>query len=62
VLATVLSQLGTFLPTPFVTTVSGTTTTFTDTGLRNGAAYFYIVAALNRVGISPDSNEVSVTP
>jgi hypothetical protein len=43
-------------------TVSGTTTTFTDTGLQNGTTYFYNVAAINRVGISPDSNEVSVTP
>jgi hypothetical protein len=45
-----------------IATVSGTTTTFTDTGLLNGTTYFYIVAASNRVGISPDSNEVSVTP
>jgi hypothetical protein len=45
-----------------IATVSGATTTFTDTGLRNGTTYFYIVAAINRVGISPDSNEVSVTP
>jgi Fibronectin type III domain len=45
-----------------IATVSGTTTTFADTGLRNGTRYFYIVAANNRVGISPDSNEVSVTP
>jgi len=43
-------------------TVSGTTTTFADTGLVNGAEYFYNVAARNRVGVSPDSNEVSVTP
>lgn len=43
-------------------TVSGTTTTFTDTGLHNGMTYFYNVAASNRVGVSPDSNELSVTP
>lgn len=43
-------------------TVSGATTTFTDTGLRNGKKYFYYVAAVNNIGISPDSNEVSVTP
>jgi Fibronectin type III domain len=41
--------------------VSGTTTTFTDTGLTSGKTYFYNVAANNAVGISPDSNEVSVT-
>jgi hypothetical protein len=45
-----------------IATVSGTTTTFTDTGLHNGTTYFYNVAAVNAVGISPDSNEVSVTP
>jgi fibronectin type 3 domain-containing protein len=45
-----------------VGTVSGTTTTFTDTGLTNGKTYFYNVAASNAVGVSPDSNEVSVTP
>jgi fibronectin type 3 domain-containing protein len=45
-----------------VGTVSGTTTTFTDTGLRDGTRYFYNVAANNGVGTSPDSNEVSTTP
>jgi len=45
-----------------VGTVSGTTTTFTDTGLNNGTTYFYNVAANNSVGVSPDSNEVSVVP
>jgi fibronectin type 3 domain-containing protein len=45
-----------------VGTVSGTTTTFPDTGLTNGKTYFYNIAANNSVGVSPDSNEVSVTP
>ncbi len=45
-----------------VATTNGTATTFTDTGLKNGTTYFYNVAANNAVGISPDSNEVSVTP
>jgi fibronectin type 3 domain-containing protein len=45
-----------------VATVSGTTTTFTDTGLTNGKTYFYNVAANNSAGVSPDSNEVTVTP
>jgi fibronectin type 3 domain-containing protein len=45
-----------------VATVSGTTTTFTDSGLTNGKTYFYNVAANNSVGVSPDSNEVSVSP
>jgi hypothetical protein len=45
-----------------VATVSGATTTFTDTGLQIGTTYFYNVAASNGAGVSPDSNEVSVTP
>jgi hypothetical protein len=44
-----------------VAVVSGTTTTFTDTGLTSGHTYFYNIAANNAVGVSPDSNEVSVT-
>jgi titin len=47
--------------TPIAVT-DGTTTTFTDTGLRNGTRYFYFVAAVNAVGGSPNSNEMSVTP
>jgi hypothetical protein len=45
-----------------VATVSGTTTSFTDTGLTNGTTYFYNIAANNAVGVSPDSNEVSIAP
>jgi hypothetical protein len=45
-----------------VGTVSGTSTSFTDTGLTNGTRYFYNVAANNAVGVSPDSNEVGTTP
>ena len=45
-----------------VATVSGTSTTFTDTGVKNGTTYFYFVAASNATGISPDSNEVYTTP
>jgi hypothetical protein len=44
-----------------IATISGTTTTYTDTGLINGTTYFYNVAAINSTGVSPDSNEVSVT-
>lgn len=43
-----------------VGTVNGSTTTFTDTGLTSGKTYYYNVAANNSVGISPDTNEVSV--
>ncbi len=45
-----------------IATVSGTTTTYTDTGLSNGKTYWYQVAANNSVGVSPNSNEVSVVP
>jgi hypothetical protein len=44
-----------------VAVVSGTTTSFTDTGLTSGKTYFYAIAANNGVGISPDSNEVAST-
>ncbi len=45
--------------TTAIATTNGTTT-FTDTGLRSGTTYFYAVAANNGVGVSPDSNEVSI--
>ncbi len=45
-----------------VATVSGTTTTYTDTGLTNSSTYFYVVAANNATGVSPDSNEIMATP
>jgi hypothetical protein len=43
-----------------VGTASGTT--FTDTGLKNSTTYFYVVAANNAAGVSPDSNEIQETP
>jgi fibronectin type 3 domain-containing protein len=45
-----------------VATINGSTTTFTDTGLKPTTTYFYFVAATNAVGGSPNSNEVSVVP
>jgi fibronectin type 3 domain-containing protein len=45
-----------------IASTTGSTTTFADSGLTNGTTYFYNVAAVNRVGTSPDSNEVSVIP
>jgi fibronectin type 3 domain-containing protein len=43
-----------------IATVTGTS--FTDTGLTNGKAYFYHVQAFNSVGGSALTNEISATP
>jgi titin len=51
---------GTESATPIATNVSSTS--FTDLGVTNGTPYFYTVSAVNRVGVSPQSAEVSATP
>ena len=48
--------------TPYATTGSGTTLTYTDTGVTNGTTYFYRVAAINSAGTGTLSNEHSATP
>ncbi len=45
-----------------VGTTNGSTTTFTDTGLKSNTTYYYFVQAVNSVGGSPTTNEFSVTP
>ncbi|MFL6192570.1 MAG: M14 family zinc carboxypeptidase, partial [Thermoanaerobaculia bacterium] len=48
---------------PYTTIRSNlTTTSFVDTGLTNGTAYYYVVSATNGAGEGPDSNEASATP
>jgi fibronectin type 3 domain-containing protein len=48
---------------PYTAVGSTTTaTTFTDTGLPNGATYYYVVSATNSLGESPNSDEVVGSP
>src|SRR5579872_4750357 len=45
-----------------VATVSGSTLSYTDTGLTNGVTYYYKVTAVNSIGESAQSNEASASP
>jgi mannan endo-1,4-beta-mannosidase len=48
---------------PYTTVASNVTaTSFTNTGLTNGTAYFYVVSAVNANGESANSSQASATP
>jgi predicted phage tail protein len=42
-----------------LTSVSGTTLTYRDTSTKRGTTYFYVIRAVNSVGVGPNSSEVS---
>ena len=44
------------------TKITGVTSPYVQTGLTNGTTYFYILTAVNSIGESAPSNEVSATP
>src|SRR5580692_11315478 len=47
---------------PYAQVSSRTSANFTDAGLANGTAYYYVVSALNAAGESANSSQVSATP
>jgi hypothetical protein len=55
-------ERGTTSGGPYTTVNSPTTTSYVDTGLTNGTTYYYVVTAVNSVGQSAPSGQVSAVP
>lgn len=53
---------GTAAGGPYTTVSSPAATSYSDTGLTNGSAYYYVVSAVNAYGESANSGEASATP
>jgi hypothetical protein len=47
---------------PYASLASVDSPSYTDAAVKNGTLYYYVVAAVNAMGTSPDSTQVSVTP
>lgn len=47
---------------PYTTITTVTTTSYTDTGLANGSAYYYVVLSANAAGESSNSSQVTGAP
>ena len=47
---------------PYTQIAAPSTTSYTDTGLANGTAYYYVVSAFNSAGQSANSSQASATP
>ena len=47
---------------PYTTVASPAGTTYADTSLTNGTAYYYVVTAVNATGESGNSNQATATP
>jgi fibronectin type 3 domain-containing protein len=47
---------------PYTIILSSTLTNYSDTGLANGTAYYYVVSAVNAGVESPNSSEAGATP
>ena len=47
---------------PYTTIATTTSTSYLDTTVANGTTYFFVVSAVNNIGESANSTEVSATP